>query len=78
MRFPLVLLLQLLYRGDGALGGIATGDMGVSKSGAHKAGRYTPGVDLHARATLLAEGARGSLSQVGLGMCMHCIAFGVL
>jgi electron-transferring-flavoprotein dehydrogenase len=41
---------------------VATGDFGVAKDGSHKP-TYTPGVDLVARATLLAEGARGSLSQ---------------
>jgi electron-transferring-flavoprotein dehydrogenase len=53
---------QVLYSWDGAVLGVGTNDFGVAKDGSHKGG-YQPGVDLLARATLLAEGARGSLSQ---------------
>jgi electron-transferring-flavoprotein dehydrogenase len=48
---------------DGAVRGIATGDMGVAKDGHHKDG-YTRGMELRAKYTLFAEGARGSLSKV--------------
>jgi len=41
---------------------VATGDMGVSRDGQHKAS-FAQGVELHAKYTLLAEGARGSLSK---------------
>jgi electron-transferring-flavoprotein dehydrogenase len=37
-------------------------DMGVAKDGTHKP-EYQPGMELHARYTLFAEGCRGSLSQ---------------
>jgi hypothetical protein len=53
---------QVLYNWDGAVVGVGTNDFGVAKDGSRKA-TYAPGVDLIARATLLAEGCRGSLSQ---------------
>ena len=42
--------------------GVATGDMGVARDGTHKPD-YQPGMELHAKYTLFAEGCRGSLSQ---------------
>ena len=52
---------ELLFHEDGSVKGVATGDMGIGKSGEHT-DRYTPGVELHGKYTLFAEGARGSLS----------------
>jgi electron-transferring-flavoprotein dehydrogenase len=46
----------------GAVRGVATGDMGVAKNGSHKPG-FQPGIELHAKYVLFAEGCRGSLSQ---------------
>lgn len=47
-----------------AVGGVRTGDFGVSKTGCKESrGGYTPGTDIRARATLLAEGCRGFLSE---------------
>jgi len=43
--------------------GVATGDMGVGRDGKHK-DTYTEGMELHAKYTLIAEGARGSLSKM--------------
>ena len=51
-----------LYRDDGSLQGVVTGDLGIAKDGSHKPG-YTPGMELHAKYTLVAEGARGSLAK---------------
>ena len=48
---------------NGAVAGVATGDMGVAKDGQHKAG-FTRGMELRAKYTLFAEGARGSLSKI--------------
>ena len=48
---------------NGAVAGIATGDMGVGKNGEHKSG-FARGMELRAKYTLLAEGARGSLSKL--------------
>ena len=36
--------------------------MGVARDGSHKPS-YTPGIDIHARVTVLAEGARGHLTK---------------
>src|SRR5215470_14349123 len=48
---------------NGAVVGIATGDMGLAKDGHHKSG-FARGMELRGKYTLLAEGARGSLSKV--------------
>ncbi len=53
---------EVLYGDGGHVRGVATGDMGVAKDGSHKP-EYQPGMELHARYTLFAEGCRGSLSQ---------------
>ena len=53
---------EVLYDERGAVRGVATGDMGVARDGAHKP-EYQPGMELHAKYTLFAEGCRGSLSQ---------------
>jgi electron-transferring-flavoprotein dehydrogenase len=47
---------------DGRVVGVATGDMGIERSGAHGA-NYAPGMELRATYTLLAEGCRGSLTK---------------
>jgi electron-transferring-flavoprotein dehydrogenase len=46
---------------DGALTGVLTGDMGVDAAGQPKA-EYAPGIEIRAPYTLVAEGARGSLT----------------
>ena len=53
---------EVLFDDNGAVRGVATGDMGVAHDGTHKAD-YQPGMELLAKYTLFAEGARGSLSQ---------------
>lgn len=60
--FPGFAATELLYTDDGAIKGVATGDMGVGKDGEHK-GSYAEGMELHAKYTLIAEGARGSLAK---------------
>jgi electron-transferring-flavoprotein dehydrogenase len=60
--YPGFAAAEVLYTDTGAVRGVATGDMGVAKDGTHKAG-YQPGMELHARYTLFAEGCRGSLSE---------------
>src|SRR5207247_5304960 len=47
--------------GDGVVG-VRTGDKGIDKHGKPK-GNFEPGVDLRAKVTILAEGARGSLTK---------------
>ena len=53
---------EVLYNDDGAVYGVATGDMGVNREGEQK-DVYTPGMELHGKYVLFAEGARGSLSK---------------
>ncbi|MBN9084725.1 MAG: electron transfer flavoprotein-ubiquinone oxidoreductase [Rhizobiales bacterium 62-17] len=60
--YPGFAAAELLYDDNGAVRGIATGDMGVSREGKHKDG-FTRGMELRGKYTLLAEGARGSLSK---------------
>ena len=51
-----------LIEQDGRIVGVATGDMGVDREGAHGP-NYAPGMELRAAYTLFAEGCRGSLSK---------------
>lgn len=60
--FPGFPAAEVLYDDNGAVRGVATGDMGVARDGSHKAD-YQPGMELHAKYTLFAEGARGSLTK---------------
>jgi electron-transferring-flavoprotein dehydrogenase len=53
---------EVLYNEDGSVKGIATGDMGLQKDGT-PGPNHEPGMELHARCTLFAEGARGSLTK---------------
>ncbi len=53
---------EILYNDDGSVRGVATGDMGVARDGSHKSD-YQPGMELHAKYTLFAEGARGHLTK---------------
>ncbi len=53
---------EVLYDDNGAVIGVATGDMGVNKKGEHTAA-YQPGIELRAKQTLFAEGCRGSLTK---------------
>ena len=52
---------EILYQEDKVIG-VATGDMGLAKDGSQKP-NYTPGVELHAKYTIFAEGCRGHLTQ---------------
>jgi electron-transferring-flavoprotein dehydrogenase len=61
--YPGFAAAEMLYNEDGAVKGVATGDMGIGKDG-HKKETYTEGMELHAKYTLIAEGARGSLSKM--------------
>ncbi|WP_088182170.1 electron transfer flavoprotein-ubiquinone oxidoreductase [Sphingobium sp. Z007] len=61
--FPGFAAAEILYNEDGSVKGVATGDMGVDREGNHK-GDYQPGLELHAKYTFFAEGARGHLTKV--------------
>ncbi len=60
--YPGFAAAEVLYTEEGAVKGVATGDMGIGKDGLPTA-NHTPGVELHAKQTVLAEGCRGSLSK---------------
>ena len=60
--YPGFAAAEVLYHEDGSVKGVATGDMGIARDGHHK-DSYTPGMELHAKYTLFAEGARGSLTK---------------
>jgi electron-transferring-flavoprotein dehydrogenase len=53
---------QVLFDENGAVKGVCTGDMGIAKDGSRTA-HYQPGVALHAKYTVFAEGARGHLGK---------------
>ena len=61
--FPGFAAAEILYHEDGSVKGVATGDMGVDREGKHK-GDYQPGLELHAKYTFFAEGARGHLTKI--------------
>src|SRR3546814_13981174 len=60
--FPGFAAAEVLYGDKGQVIGVATGDMGIGRDGEKKSS-YTPGVELHAKYTLIAEGVRGSLAK---------------
>jgi electron-transferring-flavoprotein dehydrogenase len=60
--YPCFAASEVLYNDDGSVQGIATGDMGVGADGSHK-DSYMPGMELHAKYTLFAEGCRGHLGK---------------
>jgi electron-transferring-flavoprotein dehydrogenase len=59
--YPGFAAVEVLFE-NGAVAGVATGDMGIGKDGHHKSG-FARGMELRAKYTLLAEGARGNLSK---------------
>ena len=60
--FPGFPAQQYLTDTNGRVIGIATGDMGIDKDGNQK-GTYAPGMDILAKQTIFAEGARGHLGK---------------
>jgi electron-transferring-flavoprotein dehydrogenase len=60
--YPGFAATEVLFDGNGAVAGIATGDMGIGKSGEAK-DSFTRGMELRAKYTLFAEGARGNLGK---------------
>ncbi|WP_143272033.1 NAD(P)/FAD-dependent oxidoreductase, partial [Azospirillum brasilense] len=60
--YPGFAAAEVLYDDTGAVKGVATGDMGIGKDG-EKTANYTPGMELHAKQTIFAEGCRGSLTK---------------
>ena len=60
--FPGFAAAEVLYDEAGRVKGVATNDVGVTKTG-ERGPNYQPGMELHARCTLFAEGCRGSLAR---------------
>ena len=60
--YPGFAATEVLFDPHDAVAGIATGDMGLAKDG-HRKASFTRGMELRAKYTLFAEGARGSLSK---------------
>ena len=54
--------VEVLYNDAGEVVGVATNDVGVAKDGSPKGG-FERGMEIRAKATLFAEGCRGSLSK---------------
>ena len=61
--FPGFAAAEILYHDDGSVKGVATGDMGIDREGNRKPD-YQPGLELHAKYTFFAEGARGHLTKI--------------
>ncbi len=60
--FPGFAAAEVLYNDDGSVKGVATGNMGVGKDG-EPTGEFQLGMELHAKYTVFAEGARGHLGR---------------
>ncbi|WP_274424824.1 electron transfer flavoprotein-ubiquinone oxidoreductase [Chelativorans sp. YIM 93263] len=60
--YPGFAAAEVLYNDEGAVMGVATGDMGVQQDGSHGPS-YEPGMELHGKYVLIGEGARGSLAK---------------
>jgi electron-transferring-flavoprotein dehydrogenase len=60
--YPGFAAAEILFHEDGRVKGIATGDMGIGRNGEHK-DSYQPGMELHAKYTIFAEGCRGHLGK---------------
>jgi len=53
---------EVLYNGDGSVKGVATPNNGIDPEGKHKP-NFEPGMELHAKYTVFAEGCRGQLGK---------------
>ena len=60
--FPGFAAAEVLYNDDGSVKGVATGNLGISKEG-EPTGDFQLGMELHAKYTVFAEGARGHLGK---------------
>jgi electron-transferring-flavoprotein dehydrogenase len=60
--YPGFAAAEVLYDDKGAVTGVAMGDMGIGKNG-EPTDRFTRGMELKGKYTIIAEGARGSLTK---------------
>lgn len=63
MVFPGFPASEVMFNDAGAVTGVVTQDMGVAADGSHKPD-YQPGMEIEAKYTLFAEGARGNLTKI--------------
>ncbi len=61
--YPGMAASEVVFGDGGEVKGVVAGVFGIAKDGTRKPD-YQPGLELHAKYTLLAEGARGSLSKL--------------
>ncbi|WP_349258092.1 electron transfer flavoprotein-ubiquinone oxidoreductase [Vitreimonas sp.] len=61
--YPGMAASEPVYDENGALKGVVAGVFGIAKDG-HKKPDYQPGMELHGKYVLIAEGVRGSLAKV--------------
>ncbi|KPJ18815.1 Electron transfer flavoprotein-ubiquinone oxidoreductase, mitochondrial [Papilio machaon] len=54
---------DLIYRDDGSLKGVATGDVGIAKDGSPK-DMFERGMEFHSKITIFAEGCHGHLTKM--------------
>jgi electron-transferring-flavoprotein dehydrogenase len=80
--FPGFAAAAPVFDAQGAVKGVRIGDMGLDKDGT-PGPNFTPGVEIHAPLTVLAEGARGSISKqliakfdLSRGHCPQTFALG--
>ena len=62
MVFPGFPASEVMFNDADSVIGVITQDMGVAADGSHKPD-YQPGMEIHAKYTLFAEGARGNLTK---------------
>ncbi|ASY30257.1 electron transfer flavoprotein-ubiquinone oxidoreductase [Taylorella equigenitalis] len=60
--FPGFAATEVVFHDDGSVKGVATGDMGLNSDGTPSSS-YQPGMELHAKYTIFAEGSRGQLGR---------------
>ncbi|WP_306118099.1 MULTISPECIES: electron transfer flavoprotein-ubiquinone oxidoreductase [unclassified Roseitalea] len=60
--YPGFAAAELVFDDDGAVKGVATGDMGVTRAG-EPGPAFTRGMELHGKYVLIGEGVRGSLAR---------------
>ena len=60
--YPGFAATEVLFNDEGGVKGVATGDMGLSAQGERK-DSYEPGMEIHAKHTVFAEGSRGHLGR---------------
>ena len=60
--FPGFAGADVIYDEDGAVNGVMTGDMGITKEG-DAGDMYMRGIELRAKQTIFSEGCRGNLTE---------------